>query len=246
MKHIKLKNVMAIAIAFVFVGAASANDPIKHTQTLYSPTSIKSGKDANPFRKSEYGIRYMPTFAAFDFRTYNGDIVQGSSTLSHGFGLMMGLDFNRHVGFQGELDYYKLSQAYSDRTASHRIDISYINFPLMLSLNTSKAMKFNLNVVAGPQIGFNVGSSIQTTGGDNSDSLKAMIAVRKGDFGFAFGTGLEVALNPAKTIRFDIGYRGFYGLVNMAGTSSGNDSYNVMIKTSRKTNAGYIGFTFLF
>lgn len=199
-------------------------------------------------RHFEIGFRYMPTFGTLALRTYDGNTVQGQASLSHGFGGMIAVNFNRHVGIQGEVNYYNIQQRYTDRNLERVVDVSYLNFPVLLSLNTDKGAGVNVNFHAGPQFGLNVGSSVKTEGNAQADSLRATIAVKSGDVGFAYGAGLEIFLNPSHTVRFDLGFRGFYGFVDMAGGQSNNnpDTYNVMVKASRKTYGGYLGLTFCF
>ncbi|MGZ4033998.1 MAG: porin family protein [Bacteroidia bacterium] len=246
------KQIFKIAVfstALIFVNAAIAQDTVKvvKEQTVVHDTVVKKEKSPKPdLRRVELGVRYLPTFSSLDLRTYNGDIVKGSATMSNGFGIMLGLNLNKYIGVQGELNYYQVSQKYKDRNLDRQIDISYLNIPVLLSLNTNKESIVNLNLVAGPQFGINVGSNIKTSGNNNTDTLRAVVSMKHGDVGFAYGAGLEVALNPEHTFRLDLGFRGFYGLVNMNSTASGKDTYNVIVEASRKTYGGYIGLTLLF
>jgi opacity protein-like surface antigen len=113
-------------------------------------------------------------------------------------------------------------------------------------LNTNKENRVNLNVVVGPQFGLNLGANIKSTGTGNVENVDAVVAVKKGDVGFAYGAGLEFALNTNHSIRLDLGYRGFYGLVDIDADKTGDNTYNVIAKAARKTNAVYAGLTFLF
>jgi opacity protein-like surface antigen len=188
----------------------------------------------------------MPTFSSLDLKNYNGEVVEGSVTLQHGFGVLLGVNVSPHVGFQAELDYNQVSQKYKDVNLDRVVKIRYLNIPLLLSLNTNKAAPINLNFVVGPQFGINVGSNMTASGNGNTTTLQAVVAVKKGDVGLAYGAGLEFALNQDHTCRLDLGYRGFYGLVDMNASSVGSDSYNVVVKASRKSNGAYVGLTFLF
>ena len=189
----------------------------------------------------------MPTFSSLTVRTYEGDVVQGETTMSNGYGGIIGFN-GKHIGLQGEVNYLKISQKYKDRNLDRVVDISYLNIPVLLSLNTDKSKMINWNVVAGPQFGINAGAKTSSSGGESTDTLKAVVAIKKGDIGLAYGTGLEFMLNAKRSVRLDLGFRGFYGLVDMRDTSTDNDpnTYNVIVKASRKTYGGYIGFAFLF
>jgi hypothetical protein len=232
----------------------------EHTEVRTSTTSTSpalpaaganktADPDADTFHRGEFGLRFMPTFSSLALNTYNGDVVQGEVTLSYGYGVMMGFNFNKHVGLQAEVNYNEISQKYKDQNLEREIHISYLNIPVMVSLNTDKSKWVNLNLVAGPQFGINVGSSMKTnSGNNNTDTLHAVLAVKHGDIGLAYGAGLEFALNASHTLRFDLGFRGVYGLVDMDAnqSSSSQNTYNVLIRASRKSYAGYAGLTFLF
>jgi hypothetical protein len=164
--------------------------------------------------------------------------------LSQGFGAMMGFNLSQHVGFQGEIDYYKASQSFKDADISRDAYIKYLDIPMLLSLNTNKTARINLNAVVGPQFGINIGSNLSSTGptGTTTTSLEA----KRGDMGAAFGAGLEFALNEAHSVRLDLGYRGFYGFVKMNANKTSNETYNIIVDANRKTNAAYVRITFLF
>jgi hypothetical protein len=104
--------------------------------------------------------------------------------------------------------------------------------------------RLNLNAVVGPQFGINVGSDINSSG--SNGTTRAVVETKKGDIGAAYGAGLEFVLNQNRTIRFDIGYRGFYGFVDVDADKTGEDTYNVMVSANRKTHAAYARITFLF
>ena len=205
-----------------------------------------TAQDNVDLKRGEFGIRYMPTFSSIDLKAFNNDVIQGSVSMNHGFGVMMGFNLGKHFGFQGEVNYYEVSQSYRDLDLNNKVNIKYLNIPMLLSLNTNKEKRVNLNVVAGPQFGINVGASLKSTGTGNPDNVHAVVAVKKGDIGFAYGAGLEFAINRNHTIRLDAGYRGFYGLVDINASKTDNNTYNVIAEASRKTHAAYAGFTFLF
>lgn len=219
---------------------------VKVVQPVQEPKNEHANEDPR-FRPIEFGIRYMPTFSSMTLRTYEGDVVKGETTMSNGYGVMLGVN-SRHVGLQGEVNYLKISQKYRDRNLDRVVDISYLNIPVLLSLNTDKSKMINWNVVAGPQFGINIGAETSSSGSGSTDSLKAVVAIKKGDVGLAYGTGLEFMLNKTRSFRLDLGFRGFYGLVDMSEKTTGNDpnTYNVVVKASRKAYGGYLGLTFLF
>lgn len=209
-------------------------------------SSIRADSGTPDVRHLEFGVRYMPTFSSMDINTYDNGVVEGSFALSHGFGAFVGVNFTNHVGIVGEVNYYKAAQQYADRSFTHDLTVNYLNIPLLLSLNTNKAAAVNLNFVAGPQFGINVGSKFETSGSGSPDSIQAAVQLRKGDVGVAYGAGLEFALNPSHTFRLDVGYRGFFGLVNMDATTNEQGTYNVIVSASRKTYGAYAGIAWMF
>lgn len=212
-------------------------------------TAQESSNDSPDIPRVEFGFRFMPTVSAFKTQTSDGGTVQGQATFGYGIGGVLGINFTNHVGIQGEIIYNSLSQKYKDAEMERTIHVSYVNIPLLMSFNTGKSKPVNLNFVAGPQIAYNVGSRLETSGGNGTDTTQATLLLRKGDIGFAYGAGLEFCLNEKRTIRLDIGFRGVYGFLKMAeepeqtGTSS---RYNVMGDNTVKTYSAYTGISFLF
>jgi opacity protein-like surface antigen len=224
---------------------------VVRTTEVNTPAPARAGQNPEPggeLHHGEFGVRFLPTFTSLAFNTYNKDVVQGEVTLTYGYGVMLGLNFSKHVGIEVDGNYSYISQKYKDQNLNREVHISYIDVPVMLSLNTDKSKWVNLNVVVGPQFGINIGSSVKTTNGSNQDTVHAVLAVKQGDVGLAYGAGLEFALTPSHSLRFDIGFRGMYGLVNIDGNSSSSDpnTYNVLVSASRKSYAGYAGLSFTF
>lgn len=196
----------------------------------------------------EFGVRYMPTISSFDVKTSSGGTVKGEATLGYGVGAFLGVNFSKHLGVQAEVIYTSINQKYTDQDVSREINLKYINIPLLLSFNTDKSAPVNLNIVAGPQIGLSTGSSIKSTGGDGTVTSQAVLSVKKNDLGIAYGLGVDFGLNPGKTFRLGLGYRGVLGLVDISDNSetTTTDQFYVVSKTHIKTNAGYIGISFIF
>jgi hypothetical protein len=122
-----------------------------------------------------------------------------------------------------------------------------VNIPILLSFNSDKTAKINFNVVAGPQIGISAGSSLFTSGTDTTVTGNALLAVRKGDLGLAYGAGIGYGLNKSNTVRLSIGFRGVYGLLDISddSQSTNNNNYYILDKTHVKAYAGYLGISIL-
>lgn len=200
----------------------------------------------------ELGLRFLPTYSSMGVISSQGDEIQGEASLSNGYGFMLGFNLTRVIGIQTEVNYLETSQTYKDNDMDRNENVDYLNIPVLLSLNTDKSRIVNWNFVAGPQLGINIGPKTRTSSNNNSDNnvdtSQTGLAVKKGDLGLAYGTGLEFMINRMRTVRIDVGFRGFYGLgdINGKNTDSDPSTYNVFQNTSRKTYGGYLGLTFLF
>lgn len=237
---------LAIFSTLLFFGnvKAQVTDTVVKEPVVVQPVV----PDENPgLRRVELGARYMPTFTALNVRTSNGEVIRGDFSMSQGYGGVLAVNLDRHVGLQAEVNYSQAMQKYKDNNLDRQVDVSYLNIPLMLSLNTNKRLPVNLNVVAGPQFGINVGSSVKTTNGPRGqDNVQTTVAASPADLGLAYGAGLEFALNRSHTIRFDLGYRGMYGLMDIGARQVSSDAYTIFVKGSRRSNAGYAGLTLCF
>src|SRR2546423_730868 len=98
-----------------------------------------------------FGVRFMPVFTSFNFRTVDNNEVKGDLTLGLGYGAVVGMYLTNHFGLQVEGIYNDLSQKYKDGYLERTIHVNYINVPLLLCLNTGYLSPVSFNVVAGPQ-----------------------------------------------------------------------------------------------
>jgi len=197
-------------------------------------------------QKGEIGLRYMPTYSSLDFQTSSGGKISGEGTFGYGIGAILGFNFSEHVGIQGELIYSSYNQRYKEVDNERRINLKYINIPMLISLNTGKTKPINISVVAGPQIGVSVGSSVFSS--SPSGTSKPVLALKRGDLGFAYGVGIDFAMTASGKSRFQFGYRGVSGLLDISDNSKtlNNDSFYVLDKSHIRTNALYVGLSLLF
>jgi opacity protein-like surface antigen len=239
MKNLMRKSIMcmsAAALLFVCTLNAKAQDPQNNDQQ----------KEFIP--KIEFGVRFMPTFSQFNMQTSEGGTVNGHVILGYGVGALLGYNFNSHLELQAEVIYSSITRKYTELDVERKINLRYINIPLLFSVNTSKYRAVNLNIVVGPQLGIIVGSKLYSSGGDGTNTSQAMLSVRKTDLGFAYGAGLDFGLNPKHTLRLGVGFRGVYGLIDISKNSptTVTDSYYVLGRTHVQTYSIYSGLTFLF
>lgn len=207
-----------------------------------------NAQDDATIKRGLFGFRFMPTITSLDIQTADGGEVSGSASLGFGTGIFLGYNFNNNIGVQAELMYTSISQKYIDLGEEQVINLRYVNVPILLSLNTGKLKPINFNVVAGPQLGFNVGSSLTKSTPDIIDTPEPILSVKKGDLGFAYGAGVDFGLDVERNIRLGLGYRGVFGLLDVSDTSNSltTDAYYVLDRSSVKTHSAYIGLSILF
>jgi len=192
-----------------------------------------------------FGIEYLPTFAKFDVKNVSGGVYKTTAVLGTGFGAQLGFNVTNHFGLQGEVLYSAIAQKFNDEeNIEHRVELSYLNVPLLIALNTNVSVPVNLNVVIGPQIGINTGSKIEGEGSGGIDTFQAVLAVKPADLGFAYGAGLD--FNLSKALALGIGFRGVYGLIDISDQSKSitTDQYYLLDRSHVKTYSGYVGLKF--
>jgi hypothetical protein len=193
------------------------------------------------------GVRYMPTFTSLNYHKTDEGVIETTFVLGYGIGGLLGFNITDNVGLQGEVIYSSLAQKYksSSTDIEHKVQLSYVNVPLLLVFNTGYSHPVNLNICVGPQIGINTGSKIETNGTNQGDTLHAVLAVKPADLGIAYGAGLDFG---PPNFKISVGFRGVYGLLDISdnNTSLKTDQYYILDRAHVKTYSGYIGVTFGF
>jgi hypothetical protein len=246
----KTLKIFSITILLMCSGKMIAQDANANGSTGDNPvvTTANSNQENGSFFNWEAGIRFMPVFSSFDVRTVDNGVAKASFAIGYGYGLKLGYNFTEHVGIQTEYMYNTLAQKWRDKSFDRRITLNYINVPVMLSLNTGKDRMANLNFVLGPQFGLNVGSDLDAGGSGGVDSVTAILAVRKGDIGIAYGLGGEFRFGAETNWQFDVGFRGVYGLLDISDKSKTitTNEYYILDRAHVKTYGAYVGVAYLF
>lgn len=232
-----MKNsIMALSLSLVGIATAA--------------TAQETSADA-PLNRVEVGFRFMPTISSFKINTTSSgstNTVKSEGTFGFGLGGIIAYNISKNIGVQGEIIYNSLSQKYKDQNLDRKINVKYVNIPLLFTLSTDKTKRINFTIVGGPELGFNVGSDVSSGSSGSADTVQTVLAVKKSDFGVAYGAGLGFMLNETRSVRLDVGYRGMYGLVNISNSSNTSTSGNTIVldKANIRTNAAYIGLTVAF
>ena len=236
-------------------------DSVKTTTTITTTTTTGStttgnttdnNDESDPKKKNgDYsrfyiGARFMPTITKFDVNTLENGSAKTSFVIGYGIGGLIGVNLSKNIGIQAEVIYSSLSQKFTDKNAERQIDLTYIHIPLLFIFNTDISKPVNFNITAGPQIGINTGSSINTDGTSGSDTVTAVIAVKPADFGIAYGAGLDFRLSSSLSL--DIGFRGVLGILDISdkNKTTTSDQYYLLDRSHVETYAGYAGLKLLF
>ena len=201
---------------------------------------------ANAQKKVDLGFHILPKFSGFNLKTSFDSSVNGEVTIGYGFGTAVGFNFSDYVGIQAEVLYSSIAQKYTGEGIAQRIKLKYINIPLLLSLNTGKSKRVNVNVVVGAQVGISVGSSLCTLDSLGINNTKAVLPIMKGDVGVAYGAGIDFRLNSSRTFRLSIGFRNIYSLVDISSNRLAVDSYYILDRTHLNLYSAYAKLLFLF
>ncbi|MEO8147448.1 MAG: porin family protein [Bacteroidia bacterium] len=197
--------------------------------------------------KVTLGFIFLPTVTKVDVHQQDNGNVKSTAVIGYSFGGYLGYNFNRHVGVQMEVLYSKLSQKFTDdANREHRLDLSYINIPLLLTLNTNVCKKVNFNIVGGPQVGIRIGSKLTTEDGAAADTVQAVVSVKPLDLGIAYGAGFDFAITD--NVNFGVGFRGVYGILDISDNSqtATTNQYYILDRSKVRTYGGYLSIGFKF
>jgi hypothetical protein len=251
LKAMKKQIQLLLAVALTGISVQTLAQDTKSSTTVTTTTTVDNNTDNRAHDNGDYpvmyiGGRFMPTVAYFKYNQLDNSTAEATTVVSYGWGGFIGFNLSDNVALQGEVLYSPLAQKYKIAERVNTVRIDYVNIPLLLRLNTGVNRPVNLNVVFGPQFGFNVGSSIDADDNGSTTTVVSKVAVKPGDFGFAYGAGLDFLLGGYTTL--GIGFRGVYGLIDISENSNSmtTDDYYVLDKTHVRSYSGYIGLSFGF
>ena len=195
------------------------------------------------------GFRLMPIVSAMNLQNQDGP-VEGEFTWGLGSSSFAGYNFNQNIGLELNIIYNHLILDYRDHQLLRKIELDYVDIPFLLSMNKGKTDRVNFSAVLGPQIGFNVGSEFTSNGSTNGvEHSSAIFAIKKSNFGIAYGAGIDVGLNLLRTVKLELGFRGVLGLTDISDRRVAiqpNQYFALREGGGLRTYSGYVGLMFLF
>ena len=194
------------------------------------------------------GLRYQPVFGKVDFNTYGGNTVNATMQASHGFALSLNYYFNNWIGTHLEAMWSKQQFNFEDAGSSRTVNLSYLNFPIMASLNSNLGHWFNVNIAAGPYFAVNTGADVEVSNNqDGSGTAEGVLAINPVDIGVAYGGGVDFAFGPERGIHLRTGYRGTSGLLSLQNSRAEitENQFTLVAEGSRLHTSGfYLGVMF--
>ncbi len=216
--------------------------------SIAKPVEPKMHQESSEaWRGVHAGVVAQATFTDFKINSANGSI-NTSYVVGYGAGGFLGYFFSSHTELRLEALYSSLAQEYEKDGVKSKVNLSYINFPLLFGLHTGYDKPVNLNVMFGPQFGINTGSSLDGDGGSGIDTVQASVKVKPSDIGIAYGVGLDFGIGPERLLHLNVGYRGVFGIVDISDNSKNTttNNYYVLDRSKVKTYSGYIGVSYKF
>src|SRR3990172_3038180 len=109
MKTLKKTMILCLSLTILlFVSALKVN-------------AQDNSADNSNNKRAEFGLRLMPSISTFDMNTSSGGKVSGEGTLGFGIGAILGFNFTKHVGLQGEIIYNTFSQKYKESDVERKV-----------------------------------------------------------------------------------------------------------------------------
>ena len=210
-----MKKAGIVLLGFLMFAVARAQEPQR-----------KLGRERiledYPQTGTHVGLKAVATFVSVSGMPYEQYAKKVSATFGYGYGISVNYYLSHFVGIHLEGIYSELEQKYYTRyDESRKLTLSYIEFPLMASLNTNYGRRLSLSVMAGPQLGVLAGSRFDAGNSKDYTSVDAVVALKTVDVGIAYGAGLNVTIGKSRGTHLNFGMRGVNRNTNSAGAYLG-------------------------
>ncbi len=223
--------------------------PVDSTQQSSSTPNreAQSSEGSSEWKGLHGGVVGQATFTDLKVSSENGTI-STSYVVGYGAGGYLGYFFNPNVEIRAEVLYSSLSQEIVENDIKRKLNLSYLNFPLLFGLHSGYNKAVSFNIMAGPQVGINLGSSLDGEGESGVDTVNATLEVKPADIGIAYGAGVDFGLGPDRLLHLNIGFRGVYGLIDISedNNNTTTNSYYILDRSKIKTYSAYAGLSYKF
>jgi hypothetical protein len=156
----------------------------------------------------------------------SGPAVSSSGySIDNNYGFTMGggydCELSSNFAVRPELNFVQKGFSVPVDNVRASLNMYYLEMPLLLKGSTDMG-SIRPNLVAGPAVGVNVGNSVTARSSDGNASVKVDsvdTGLKKLDYGFQMGGGVEIPTDSQNAITADIRYD--LGLANINGDSGG-------------------------
>lgn len=251
MKTIRIISAVLLVMLFTNVTRAQVETDENTVDTDLTKSSTTQDpevvvRETPSQRGFHIGARYQPTFGQLDFRTEGNETIRANFEVAHGFGGSLNYYFSNYVGTHLEVNATRQAYQFEDAQRIRRVDLSYINVPLLLSLNTNYGKPVNFNITGGPYFGLNTGAStdVVVNNGNTTGTGVAVVNVNPLDIGIAYGAGIDFGIGETRWMHINLGFRGTQGIIDIGETQTTQTQNQFQIvagKSRMKTYGAYIG-----
>lgn len=198
------------------------------------------------------GIRLIPQSAwILNQDDFDSDEFDFGIPFSMSFALGGGYMFNDVIGVEGQMLYSPQGQKYIENETNYEINIknNYFKIPVLFRFR-SEAEKVGFLFNLGPEFGFLVGSSINSSGGDLPPEFLGDTRNLYENFEFSVALGLGTSISLGKNLQLDLLINLDYGISEIEsdlGKQLLYDYQNDGRASSNNAVAGFsVGLNYLF
>lgn len=203
-----------------------------------------------PLQKHEISICYNSIYTVWNTKTPDDMKQYGEPKPGFGISFLFSKIMNRYINIQTGIMYHEMSYGLPiEKHKDYQLHLTNLQIPLLAVFNTDKFCCINYSIFVGPQFTYNLSSSYIPPESALAlrDTTHVILSVSPGDIGIAYGAGGDIAINKAKTMRIDIGYRGSLGFTDRSGNLEEANQVNIIPqRTTINTFGGYLGFKMIF
>jgi hypothetical protein len=207
------------------------------------PASIIQESQLPNIAGFHFGVRYQPFLSKMNFISQTNSRIIPDETINQGWGASLNYYGSNYFAIHVEIINQRQKFSFRDAGFQNTVDLNYVNMPILASLNSNYGRAINVNVAAGPYLGFNTNVQTTTNGQANGKGTPILIA-NPLDFGAAYGAGLDFAFGTGSWLHLNLGYRGTLGFTNIKDSNIILDEtqYSIIGKNARnRTNGLYVG-----
>lgn len=178
--------------------------------------------DVTPLQGLHFGIISQAPLYCLSKKPFDKYATRISSTMGFGYGVTVNYFKEKTFGFHAQVIYTDITQKYQNVNKEGRsVEASYLEVPLLVSLNTNYSRKIIFNVAAGPELGVLAGSTFLGIAPSDYINVNSALSLSSIDIGLGYSGGMTMYLGESSRAILNAGLRGVYGNTNCIGLYAG-------------------------